>query len=59
LHILEFDDSYMKDNVDMRAPQDTMGHPMIDYATSWKALEEAREINPYAHSKISSIDYRF
>jgi len=62
LHIIEFDDSYMRDSTDefeLKAPNDTVDHPLINYAASWKAVEEAREMDPYAHSKISGVDYRF
>jgi hypothetical protein len=52
----------MRDNIDvfeMRDPQDTVGHLVVNYTNSWKAMEEAREMGPYTHSKISSIDYHF
>jgi hypothetical protein len=39
LHIIEFDDSYMQDCVDLfelRAPYDSVQHPIVDYSRSWK-----------------------
>jgi hypothetical protein len=62
LHIVEFDDNYTRDNTnefELIAPNDTMDHPLVNYATSWKAVEEAREMDPYAHSKTSGVDYSF
>jgi len=62
LHIVEFDDNYMRDSTDefeLKAPNDIVDHPLVNYATSWKAVEEAREMDPYAQSKISGVDYRF
>jgi len=37
LHIVEFDDSYMRDNTDefeLKAPNDIVDHPLVNYATS-------------------------
>jgi hypothetical protein len=61
-HLSEFNDSYMKDNDDefiLKAPQDNIRHPIVDYAKSWKGTCEAREIDPYATDKLLGIDYRF
>jgi hypothetical protein len=61
-HLFEFDDSYMRDNDDefvLKAPQDSIRHPIVDYAKSWKGTGEAREIDPYATNKPLGIDYRF
>jgi hypothetical protein len=44
-HLSEFDDSYMRDNDDefiLKAPQDSIKHPIVDYAKSWKGTGEAR-----------------
>jgi hypothetical protein len=37
----------------------THQHPIINYSKSWKLVEEARQINPYAVRKDLGIDYRF
>ena len=62
LHLIEFDRSYIRE-VDgemlMRVPDDSHQHPVIDYSKSWKLVEEARQINPYALRKDLGIDYRF
>ena len=62
LHLTEFDRSYIRE-VDgemlMRVPDDSRQHPVIDYSKSWKLVEEARQINPYAVRKDLGIDYRF
>jgi hypothetical protein len=61
-HLSEFDDSYMRDNDDefiLKAPQDSIRHPIVDYAKNWKGTGEAREIDPYATDKLLGIDYRF
>jgi hypothetical protein len=31
----------------------------MNYSKSWKLVEEARQINPYAVHKDLGIDYRF
>jgi hypothetical protein len=62
LHITEFDDNYMRDSRDvfeLRAPQDTVAHPVIDYSKSWKGTEEAKEMDPYATGKVMGVDYGF
>jgi hypothetical protein len=62
LHITKFDDSYMRDSHDvfeLRAPQDTVAHLVIDYSKSWKGTEEAREMDPNATRKVMGVDYRF
>jgi hypothetical protein len=62
LHITEFDGSYMQDCVDifeLRAPHDSVQHPIVDYSRSWKGTEEAREMDPYEKAKLLAIDYRF
>jgi hypothetical protein len=61
-HLSKFDDNYMRDNDDefvLKAPQDNMRHPIVDYSKSWKGRGEAREIDPYATDKLLGIDYRF
>ena len=62
LHLTEFNRSYIRE-VDgemlMRVPDDSHQHPVIDYSKSWKLVEEARQINPYAVLKDLDIDYRF
>ena len=62
LHLVEFDKSYIRE-VDgemlMKVPDDSRQHPVIDYFKSWKLVEEARQINPYAVRKDLGIDYRF
>jgi hypothetical protein len=60
--LTEFDGSYIRDfdgETLMRAPNDSRQHPIINYSKSWKLVEEARQINPYAAHKDLSIDYRF
>jgi hypothetical protein len=52
----------MRDSCDvfeLRAPQDTVAHPVIDYSKSWKGTEEAREMDPYATRKVMGVDYMF
>jgi hypothetical protein len=52
----------MRDNDDefiLKAPQDNIRHPIVDYSKSWKGTCEAREIDPYATDKLLGIDYRF
>jgi hypothetical protein len=52
----------MRDNNDefiLKAPQDSIRHPIVDYAKSWKGTCEAREIDLYATDKLLGIDYRF
>jgi hypothetical protein len=61
-HLFEFDDGYMRDNDDefvLKAPQDNIRHPIVDYFKSWKGIGEAREIDLYATDKLLGIDYRF
>ena len=62
LHLAEFDRSYIRE-VDremlMKVPDDSRQHPVIDYSKSWKLVEEARQINPYAVRKDLGIDNRF
>jgi hypothetical protein len=52
----------MQDCVDLfelRAPRDSVQHPIVDYSRSWKGTEEAREMDPYEKAKLLAIDYRF
>jgi hypothetical protein len=52
----------MRDNDDefvLKAPHDSIRHPIVDYSKSWKGIGEAREIDPYATDKLLGIDYRF
>ena len=62
LHLTEFDRSYIRE-VDgemlMRVLDDSHKHPVINFSKSWKLVEEARQINPYAVHKDLGIDYRF
>ena len=61
-HLSEFDGRYMRDLEDeiiMRPPDDSRQHAVINYSKSWKLVEEARRINPYAVRKDLGIDYRF
>ena len=61
-HLSEFDGRYMRDfggEIIMRPPDDSRQHVVINYSKSWKLVEEARKINPYAVSKDLGIDYRF
>jgi hypothetical protein len=62
LHLAEFDGSYIR-NFDgemlMRPPIYTHQHPVTNYSKSWKLVEEARGINPYAVCIDLGIDYRF
>jgi hypothetical protein len=51
----------MRDNNDefvLKAPQDNIRHPIIDYAKSWKGTGQAREIDLYAANKLLGIDYQ-
>ena len=61
-HLDEFDPSYIKnydeDVVEKRA-NDTRQHLVLDYMSKQKAVEEAREENPYLVSKDLGVDYRF
>ena len=43
----------------MRPPDDSRQHVAINYSKSWKLVEEARGINPYAVRKDLGTDYRF
>ena len=61
-HLSVFDDRYMRDfegEIIMRPPDDSHQHAAVNYSKSWKLVEEAREINPYAVCKDLGIDYRF
>ena len=42
----------------MRPPDDSRQHVDVNYSKSWKLVEEARGINPYAVRKDLGIDYR-
>jgi hypothetical protein len=60
-HLFEFDGRYMRDfegEIIMRPPDDSRQHAIINYSKSWKLVEEARGINPYAVHKDLGIDYR-
>jgi hypothetical protein len=62
LHLIEFDSSYIRDfdgEMLMRPPVDTRQHTVTNYSKSWKLVEEARGINPYAVRKDLGIDYMF
>jgi hypothetical protein len=62
LHLTEFDSSYIRDfegEMMMRPLDDSCQHTIINYSKSWKLVEEARGINPYAVHKDLGIDYRF
>jgi hypothetical protein len=62
LHLTEFDSSYIRHfdgEMLMRAPNDSHQHPIVNYSKTWKLVEEARQINPYAVRKDLGIDYRF
>jgi hypothetical protein len=62
LHLTEFDNNYIRDfngEMLMRPLVDTRQHIVTNYSKSWKLVEEAREINPYAVRKDLDIDYRF
>ena len=51
-HIWDFDDSYMRESMDefiMRLPDNTREIEVVNYLTSWKAVEEQRKINYYAY----------
>jgi hypothetical protein len=48
-----------RDVFELRAPQDTVAHPVIDYSKSWKGTKEAREMDPYTTRKVMGVDYRF
>ena len=61
-HLSEFDGRYMRDfegEIIMRPPDDSCQHAVVNYSKSWKLVEEARGINPYAVRKDLGIDYRF
>jgi len=61
-HLSEFDGRYMRDfegEIIMRPPDDSRQHAVVNYSKSWKLVEEAREINPYAVRKDLGNDYRF
>ena len=61
-HISKFDGRYMRDfegEIMMRPPDDSRQHAVVNYSKSWKLVEEAREINPYAVRKDLGIDYIF
>ena len=50
-HLSEFDGGYMRDfegEIIMRPLDDSRQHVVVNYSKSWKLVEEAREINPYA-----------
>jgi hypothetical protein len=62
LHLTKFDGIYIKDlegEMLRRPPVDTHQHAITNYSKSWKLVEEARGINPYAVNKDVGIDYRF
>jgi hypothetical protein len=48
-----------RDVFELRAPHDTVAHPVINYSKSWKDTEEAREMDPYATGKVMGVDYKF
>jgi hypothetical protein len=53
---------YIKDfegEIVMRPLDDSHQHSVINYSKSWKLVEEARQINPYAMRKDLGIDYKF
>ena len=61
-HLSKFDGRYMRDfegEIIMRPPDDSHQHAVVNYSESWKLVEEARGINPYAVRKDLGIDYRF
>ena len=61
-HLFEFDGRYMRDfegDIIMRPLDDSCQHAVVNYSKSWKLVEEARGINPYAVRKDLGIDYRF
>ena len=59
-HLSEFDGRYIRDfEIIMRPPNDSRQHAVVNYSKSWKVVEEARGINPYAVCKDLGIDYRF
>ena len=61
-HLSKFDSRYMRDfegEIVMRPPDDSRQHAVANYSKSWKLVEEARGINPYAVRKELGIDYRF
>ena len=61
-HLSEFDGRYLRDfegEIIMRPPDDSHQHAVVNYLKSWKLVEEARGINPYAVRKDLGIDYRF
>jgi hypothetical protein len=62
LHITKFDISYIRDfegEMIMRPPDDTRLHAVVNYSKSWKLVEEARGLNPYAVHKDLGTDYMF
>ena len=61
-HLSCFDGRYMRDfegEIIMRHSDDSHQHAVVNYSKSWKLVEEARGINPYAVRKDLGIDYRF
>ena len=61
-HLSEFDSRYMRDfegEIIMRPPDGSRQHAVVNYSKSWKVVEEAKGINPYAVRKDLGIDYRF
>ena len=61
-HLSKFNGRYMRDfegEIIMRPLDDSHQHAVVNYSKSWKLVEEAREINPYAVRKDLGIDYRF
>ena len=61
-HLSEFDGRYIRDfegEIILRPLDDSRQHAVINYSKSWKLVEEARRINPYAVCKDLGIDYRF
>ena len=61
-HLSGFDGRYMRDfegEIIMRPSDDSRQHAVANYSKSWKLVEEARRINPYAVHKDLGIDYIF
>ena len=61
-HLSKFNGRYMRDfegEIIMRPLDDSRQHAVVNYSKSWKLVEEARRINPYAVRKELGIDYRF
>jgi len=61
-HLVEFDKDYIieySEEMIMRHPNDTLAHPVLNYAGKQKMVEEARENNPYEQPKDLGVDYRF